>query len=111
MPTISDLKNYRGVILEIKSLETSRPDWEADSQKAPIISRELDRLRTQRDAIESVVQAMSDARLRGIVRAKYMCGDTWENIAAALNLDYRWTLRLGERAAKMFAAVSQKIAA
>ena len=111
MPTISDLKNYRGVILEIKSLETSRADWGADSQKAPAISREVDRLRALRDAIEAAVQAMPDARLRAIVRAKYMCGDTWENIAAALNLDYRWTLRLGGRAVKMFAAAAQKMVA
>ena len=48
--------------------------------------------------IERCIASVSDDRLRLILEYRYISGMTWENIAETLHIDYRWALRLHNRA-------------
>jgi hypothetical protein len=52
---------------------------------------------TQRE-VERTIDSVDDERLRNILYRRYICGDKWEVIAVALNIEYRWLLRLHGRA-------------
>lgn len=48
--------------------------------------------------IDRAICSVSDERLRLVLRYRYVSGWPWERIAAAMQLQYRWTLRLHSRA-------------
>lgn len=51
-----------------------------------------------RRSIDDVIAAVPEQRLRLLLEYRYIEGMTWERVAAALTCDYRWTLRLHDRA-------------
>lgn len=60
-----------------------------------------DRLVDATELRRSIAQAISvvpEQRLRLLLEYRYIDGMTWEEVAAALTCDYRWTLRLHDRA-------------
>lgn len=52
---------------------------------------------TERE-VENVIKSVKDERLSLILYRRYILGEKWEQIAVALDLDYRWLLRLHGRA-------------
>lgn len=51
-----------------------------------------------RKQIASVFGSVTDDRLKLLLQYRYVDCMTWEQVADKLNLDYRWTLRLHQRA-------------
>ena len=51
-----------------------------------------------RRKIAQAVKSIPEQRLRLLLEYRYIDGWTWEEVATALTLDYRWTLRLHDRA-------------
>ena len=51
-----------------------------------------------RRKIAQAVSSIPEQRLRLLLEYRYIDGWTWEEVATALTLDYRWTLRLHDRA-------------
>lgn len=62
-----------------------------------LYDRLIDATELRRD-IASAIAAVPEQRLRLLLEYRYIDGMTWEHVAAALTCDYRWTLRLHERA-------------
>ena len=72
-------------VLEIVSLQEEIEDE---------ISQLLERQRELGAAIEELIL---DTAQRGIIEARYLAGQTWEQIAYEYHYAYRWTLRLHAR--------------
>lgn len=53
---------------------------------------------TTRKRIASVFGSVTDDRLKLLLQYRYIDCLTWEQVADKLNIDYRWTLRLHQRA-------------
>ena len=51
-----------------------------------------------RRGIEAAINQVEDGRLRELLRRRYINGDTWEKVAAAMGYQYRWVLALHARA-------------
>ena len=51
-----------------------------------------------RRGIGLAISTVPEQRLRLLLEYRYIDGLTWEEVAAALTCDYRWTLRLHDRA-------------
>lgn len=47
-----------------------------------------------RGSIENSIAAVEDAKLRLLLRYRYIEGMKWEEISLRMNYDYRWVLRL-----------------
>lgn len=62
------------------------------------VSDELELLEATERAVIGTINSVDDARLRGILYRRYICGRKWEVIAVDLNIEYRWLLRLHGRA-------------
>ncbi len=52
----------------------------------------------RRRRIESAIGQVRDGRLQELLRRRYINGDTWEKVAAAMGYQYRWVLALHARA-------------
>lgn len=63
-----------------------------------LLRARLDSAAAVRLQIGKSIATVEDARLRLILEYRYIDGKTWESIAAALNCDCRWILRLHARA-------------
>lgn len=62
------------------------------------IEREIATIERRRaDTIEAI-RSVADARLRTLLKLRYIDGCKWEEIAVKLSLDYRWILRLHGKA-------------
>ena len=90
-PTISDMPKGSGTD-KIQNAVCRIADIEAD------INREIDRQIDLRERIKTAICAIPDGRLRDLMKYRYIDGLTWEQIAVTMRLDYRWVLRLHERA-------------
>lgn len=62
------------------------------------VDSEIELLISTEREIERAIDSVEDERLRNILYRRYICGDKWEVIAVALNIEYRWLLRLHGRA-------------
>lgn len=62
------------------------------------VDSEIELLIATEREIERAIDSVEDERLRNILYRRYICGDKWEVIAVALNIEYRWLLRLHGRA-------------
>ena len=56
--------------------------------------RQLRMCQAELVAIEKSIEAVRDARLRLILRYRYLEGESWETIAMYLGYNRRWVLRL-----------------
>lgn len=65
--------------------------------RAMLYERLVDATELRRTIAAAIVK-VPDKRLRLLLEYRYIDGLTWERVAAALTCDYRWTLRLHERA-------------
>ena len=90
-PTISDMPKGGGTD-KIQNAVCRIADIEDD------INREIDRQIDLRERIKTAICAIPDGRLRDLMKYRYIDGLTWEQIAVTMRLDYRWVLRLHERA-------------
>ena len=114
--------------LEIERLEQEIEMWESRAQRisvsfSPYVEggEEYDRVQTAvgelvelraalyerlldstslRLEIEHSITQMQDERLRLLLELRYIDGLTWEKVAERLNTEYRWVLRLHNRALK-----------
>ncbi|MBQ6040947.1 MAG: hypothetical protein IJL32_09265 [Oscillospiraceae bacterium] len=62
------------------------------------VDSEIELLIATEREIKRAIDSVEDERLRNILYRRYICGDKWEVIAVALNIEYRWLLRLHGRA-------------
>ena len=63
-----------------------------------LLRAQLDSAAAVRLKIGKAIAAVEDTHLRLILEYRYIDGKTWESVAAALNCDCRWILRLHARA-------------
>lgn len=117
------LSGYRDNIAEIKQLENELERWRS---RAELVGVNINRIggkggkrerpedvlvelqdillsalvaaATTRRQIAAVFNSVTDDRLKLLLHYRYIDGLTWEQVADKLNLDYRWTLRLHQRA-------------
>ena len=47
-----------------------------------------------RREIEGAIRQVEDERLRELLQLRYLEGLTWEKVSEALNLQYRWVIKL-----------------
>ena len=58
------------------------------------LNDEIEELMKIRDEVVSVINKVSDERLKTILSLRYISGETWESIAEALDLTSRWVQML-----------------
>lgn len=117
------LSGYRDNIAEIERLESELKRWRS---RAELVGVNIERVggksgkrerpedvlvdlqdlllsalvaaAATRKQIASVFGSVTDDRLKLLLQYRYVDCMTWEQVADKLNLDYRWTLRLHQRA-------------
>lgn len=62
------------------------------------VDAEIDRLVDIKTQVEAVIRQVPDAIQRIILERRYIIGETWEQIAVAMNYTYRHVTRLHGRA-------------
>lgn len=62
------------------------------------LNGKIDAAVKRRKEMEAAIATVEDRTLQLLLRYRYIDGMTWEQIAVKMNYDYRWTLRLHERA-------------
>ena len=70
------------------------------------IGTSIDQLERIRLQVESVINSVPNVNQRNVLRLRYISGMKWEQIAAKLNYDYRWVLRLHGKALNKIAIES-----
>ena len=106
--------------LSTKTTQTLTPDkvkansenrLESSVSKIVDIEREIgasiDQLERTRLQVESVINSVPNVNQRNVLRLRYISGMKWEQIAVKLNYDYRWVLRLHDKALNKIAIESQ----
>lgn len=58
------------------------------------VASELNRLAAQRGEILGTIDSVRAANLRSVLYRKYILGESWEQVAVALNYSYRQTTRM-----------------
>lgn len=58
------------------------------------MSAELTRLHDLREEIKRTIEAVPDARLRNLLRWRYISGYTWEQVSVQMNYTYRRSIQL-----------------
>lgn len=118
------LLDYRALQKEIKELQQERERLEAGMLGAVRFDRlpggggvsdpagelasklaELDALLAGRTAllierrtdIENAISSLPDSRSRRLIRLRYICGKSWEDVARELGYEKRWVLVLHSR--------------
>ena len=67
-------------------------------EKENEINAKIDEMLIVRDEISSTIDSVSDATLRTLLRFRYICGMTWEEIAVKMYYTYQWVCELHGRA-------------
>lgn len=67
--------------------------WELERK----LSAKLSDMVEQRQAIERAIEALPDKQ-KQLMRYRYIDGMKWEKVAAEMNMEYRWVLRIHGRA-------------
>lgn len=62
------------------------------------VNAKIDEWRDLRDQIVASINTVDDYRLRSILLDRYVSGKRWEQIAVDAHLEYRWVLRLHNKA-------------
>ncbi len=62
------------------------------------IDRRIEAMMVVRDEIELTIETVSDATLRTLLRYRYICGWTWEQIAVEMHYSYMHVCRLHGKA-------------
>lgn len=62
------------------------------------IGREIEAIERRRARTVEAIRSVADARLRTLLKLRYIDGYKWEEIAVKMMLDYRWVLRLHGKA-------------
>ena len=62
------------------------------------IADKMTELREEKERIEMAIANIPDARLRILMRYRYIQGLTWEKIAEKMDIELRWTYYLHNRA-------------
>ena len=65
------------------------------------IDDEIDKLVKVRSEIETAIDTLPNETLKELMERRYIDGQKWEQIAAAMMYDYRWVLRLHGKALSM----------
>ncbi len=58
------------------------------------IEKEIDCLRTDRKLVQEAIDLLEDGDQKLLLEARYLRNTKWEDIAEALDISYRWTLRM-----------------
>lgn len=62
------------------------------------IAQEIDEMAAAREEIRAAVAGVEDDTLALLLEKRYLAAKTWEEIAGEMGYDYRWVLRLHQRA-------------
>ena len=105
------LTAYRENALEIERLTKEIEKWNERMtlnsevvRLLHILNERIEKAMLQRDEIEQAIAALDDAKLRAVMSLRYLEGMKWEEIEDALHLEYRWLLRLHNRALQQICA-------
>lgn len=106
----------RNIDLRISSLESERMaarrerDTEYAEKLREIIDADLKRYKELKLRIREEILHLPDSRLSTLLMEYYIRGNTWEMVAAAINIsDAKWVrTRLHEKALKLFVATYPK---
>lgn len=62
------------------------------------INRDIDKLVDLKREIGETIKAVPDAELQTILEKRYLCFQSWEQIATSMNYEIRWLYRLHGKA-------------
>ena len=62
------------------------------------VGKDLDRLLTVRSQIINVIDSIENPDYRLLLEKRYICGNTWREVAIKMNYDKRWIQRMHEKA-------------
>ena len=110
------LMQVRNIDLRISSLESERTaarrerDIEYAEKLRGIIDADLERYKELKLRIREEILHLPDSSLSTLLMEYYIRGNTWEMVAAAINIsDAKWVrTRLHEKALKLFVATYPK---
>ena len=119
------LRSYRYLKSEVERLEEELAEWRSKAEKmtrelsgmpsgsgggdkVPAcvekiwelerkLSAKLSDMVEQRQAIERAIEALPDKQ-KQLMHYRYIDGMKWEKVAAEMNMEYRWVLRIHGRA-------------
>ncbi len=92
-PILNDMPGRGGPNLHRLEESVERAE-RAEEQLAETLEQAIQAQCLVRAAIETV----EEERLRQILRARYLLGQSWQKVAETLNMDERWARRQHERA-------------
>lgn len=69
------------------------------------INRDIDELVDLKREIGETIKAVPDVELQTILEKRYLCFQSWEQIAASMNYEIRWLYRLHGKALEAVKAV------
>ena len=64
------------------------------------VDQEIDKLQDIKREVLSVINAVRDSKLRAVLQYRYICGNTFEEIASAMRYSWRHIIRLHGQALK-----------
>lgn len=63
-----------------------------------LIKKDVERMEAVYIDIQNTIDTVSNPRYRDILRLRYLCFKTWDEVAGILRLDERWVRRLHKKA-------------
>ena len=66
------------------------------------INADIDRLVDLKREMATLIERVNDPSQRLLLEMRYLCGNTWEDIAQKMGYDLRWVYRLHGKALQVF---------
>lgn len=68
--------------------------WELERE----VNEDIDRLIDLKREIQDAIGLLTDDKYKLLLEYRYLCGNTWEQIAEKMRIDLRWVYRMHGRA-------------
>ena len=68
--------------------------WQLEKE----VTEDIDRLVDMKSGIRGAIERVENDKHRMLLEYRYLCGNTWEQIAEKMRIDLRWVYRMHGRA-------------
>lgn len=68
--------------------------WQLEKE----VTEDIDRLVDMKSGIRGAIERVENDKYRMLLEYRYLCGNTWEQIAEKMRIDLRWVYRMHGRA-------------
>ena len=68
--------------------------WQLEKE----VTEDIDRLVDMKSGIRGAIERVENDKYRLLLEYRYLCGNTWEQIAEKMRIDLRWVYRMHGRA-------------